>query len=84
MKKAVKLFESFGVYTRAELESRAEIEFESYMKAVAIEARTMLDMAGKLYIPAVIKYTGMIAHSLNEVKAVFLFFGFLIKHSVLC
>ena len=67
--KAVKLFESFGVYTRAELESRAEIEFESYMKAVAIEARTMLDMAGKLYIPAVIKYTGMIAHSLNEVKA---------------
>ena len=61
--KAVKLFESFGVYTRAELESRSEIEFEAYTKAVAVEAKTMLDMTGKLYIPAIIKYIGALAHS---------------------
>ena len=66
--KAVKLFESFGVYTRAELESRSEIEFEAYTKAVAVEAKTMLDMTGKLYIPAIIKYIGALAHSMNEVK----------------
>ncbi|MDO5336712.1 MAG: glutamine synthetase III [Eubacteriales bacterium] len=67
--KAVKLFESFGVFTRAELESRAEIQYEIYAKAVNIEARTMLDIAGKQIIPAVIKYETVLAQSLNAVKA---------------
>ncbi len=53
--KAVKLFEEFSVFTRAELESRAEVEYENYSKAVNIEARTMIDMASKQIIPAVIK-----------------------------
>ena len=51
------LFERFGVFTKAELESRAEIQYESYAKAINIEARTMIDMARKQFIPAVIKYT---------------------------
>ena len=55
--KAVTLFERFGVFTKAELESRAEIQYESYAKAINIEARTMIDMARKQFIPAVIKYT---------------------------
>jgi len=55
--KAVKLYESFGVFTRAELESRAEVEYEAYGKMINIEARTMIDMASKQIIPAVIKYT---------------------------
>lgn len=55
--KAIKLFEEFGVYTRTELESRAEIEYEAYSKTVNIEAKTMIDMAGKQIIPAVVKYT---------------------------
>ena len=67
--KAVKLFEEFGVFTRAELESRAEIEYETYAKAINIEARTMIDMAGKQFIPAVIKYTTQLAQSINAVKA---------------
>ena len=65
--KAVKLFEEFGVFTRAELESRAEIEYETYAKAINIEARTMIDMAGKQIIPAVIKYTTQLAQSINAV-----------------
>ena len=32
--KSVKLFEAFGVYTKAELESRAEIEYEAYAKTI--------------------------------------------------
>ena len=66
--KAVKLFEEFGVFTRAELESRAEVEYENYAKAINIEARTMIDMAGKQIIPAVIKYTTQLAASIAAVK----------------
>ena len=66
--KAVKLFEEFGVFTRAELESRAEIEYETYAKAINIEARTMIDMASKQIIPAVIKYTTQLAKSISAVK----------------
>ena len=67
--KAVKLYESFGVFTRAELESRAEVEYEAYGKMINIEARTMIDMASKQIIPAVIKYTTQLAGSLAAVKA---------------
>ena len=67
--KAVKLYESFGVFTKAELESRAEVEYEAYGKMINIEARTMIDMAGKQIIPAVIKYTTQLAGSLGAVKA---------------
>ena len=68
--KSVKLFESFGVFTRAELESRAEIQYEIYAKAINIEAKTMIDIATKQIIPAGIKYTTVLAKSINEVKAV--------------
>lgn len=67
--KTVKLFEAFKVFTRAELESRAEIEYESYSKTINIEARTMIDMAGKQIVPAVIKYTTELAASINSVRS---------------
>ena len=67
--KAVNVFEKFGVFTKAELESRVEIQYENYAKAINIEARTMIDMAGKQIIPAVIKYTTSLANSINAVKA---------------
>ena len=66
--KAVKLFESFDVFSRAELESRAEIKYEIYSKAINIEAKTMIDMATKQIIPAVIKYTTVLGESINTVK----------------
>ena len=52
-----------------ELHSRAEILFESYSKAINIEAKTMIEMTNKKYIPAVIKYTTDLAASINSVKA---------------
>ena len=67
--KTVKLFKEFGVCTKAELESRKEIKYEAYAKAINIEARTMLDVAGKQIIPAVIKYTRQLADSINAVVA---------------
>ena len=67
--KAVNLFEEFHVFTRAELESRAEIQYEIYAKAINIEAKTMIDIATKQIIPAVIHYTTVLADSINAVKA---------------
>ena len=67
--KAINMFEKFKVFTKAELESRAEIKFESYAKAINIEARTMIDMASKQFLPAFIKYTKTLADTVNAVKA---------------
>ena len=67
--KAVALFEKFNVFTKVELESRVEIEYETYAKTINIEAKTMIDIAGKQIIPAVIKATTQLAESINAVKA---------------
>ena len=45
--KSVAVFEKFGVFTKAELESRVEIEYETYAKTINIEAKAMIDIAGK-------------------------------------
>ena len=66
--KAVALFEKFGVFTRAELESRAEIQYETYAKVINIEAKSMIDIASKELIPAVIKYTKELADTVIAVK----------------
>ncbi len=68
-KKAIDLFQKFGVYTKTELESRKEIIFESYAKTINIEALTMIDMASKQIIPAVMKYAGRVATDVNQIKA---------------
>ena len=67
--KAIQLFGKFGVFTEAELRSRAEIQYEAYAKAINIEARTMIDMASKQFLPAFIKYTKTLADTVNAVKA---------------
>ena len=67
--KAVELFERFSVFTKAELESRGAIQYEAYAKAINIEARTMIDMASKQFLPAFIKYTKTLADTVNAVKA---------------
>ena len=66
--KSIKLFERFNVFTKAELESRAEIQYEAYAKAINIEARTMIDMASKQFLPAFIKYTKTLADTVLAVK----------------
>ena len=66
--KTVEMFEKFGVFTRAELESRSEVLYETYAKTTAIEAKTMLHMAGKHYIPAVVRYTARLADSICKVR----------------
>jgi len=59
--KAIHLFEKFGIFTEAELRSRAEVLYETYAKTINIEALTMVDMANKQIIPAVMKYSKSLA-----------------------
>lgn len=68
--KSVQMFERFHVFNEAELHSRAEIKYEAYSKAVNIEALTMIDMAVKQILPAVIEYTGTLSGIIQSLKAV--------------
>lgn len=66
--KAIKLFDKHHVLTTTELKSRVEVLYESYSKAINIEAKTMIEMANRMFIPAVIKFTTTLANSINAVK----------------
>ena len=68
--KTISMFEKFHVLTKAELESRSEIQYEAYSKAINIEGKAMIDIASKQIIPAVIKYATVLANSISAVKAV--------------
>ncbi len=68
--KSIQMFERFHVFNEAELHSRAEIKYEAYSKAVNIEALTMIDMAVKQILPAVIEYTGTLSGIIQSLKAV--------------
>ena len=66
--KTVELFGKYKVFSKAELESRVEIKYENYAKAINIEAKTMIDMASKQILPAVIGYTKSLADTILAVK----------------
>jgi glutamine synthetase len=61
-------FEKYGVLSSRELESRYEIYLEAYVKHINIEAKTAIQMAKTLYIPAIIEYTSELAQTVNRLK----------------
>lgn len=67
--KAVSLFEKFKIFTKAELESRSEVLYETYAKTVNIEAHAMTGMASKQIIPAVMAYAHSLAETVNSMKS---------------
>jgi len=64
--KTARLFEKFSIFTKAELESRAEILYETYVKTINIEANTMIDIVSRQIIPAVSGYSGRLADTVNN------------------
>ena len=60
--KNVELVTRHGIFTETEFRARYAIHLESYNKHLAIEAKTMLDMAMCQILPAVMAY----AHSLTD------------------
>ncbi len=68
--KNLALMEKHGVLSRVEMESRCEINYEIYIKTVNIEALTMIEIARRQILPAVIGYRADLASSIGSVLAV--------------
>ena len=66
--KTIELMKRNEIYSKVELESCAEIYYDNYSKTINIEAKTMIDMASKQYIPSVIKYMNNLAQTINNMK----------------
>ena len=58
------------IYSEMEIRSRYEIRLENYIRTVRIEALTMVDMARREILPAVMRYCGDLAGGLSTKKAV--------------
>ena len=62
--KNIELFTRHGVYTEQEMHSRREISLQTYVKTVKIEARTMVQMVRRDYLPAISTYTERLARTI--------------------
>lgn len=69
-KKNVDMLTAHGIFTEAEIYSRRDIMLDNYVKAVNIEALTMIDMARKEIIPAVTRFTADTASAVAAKTAV--------------
>ena len=68
--KNIALFTAHKVYTEKEMQSRLEITLKNYADLIAIEARTMVDMAKKDILPAVSEYTQTLCNTISAKRAV--------------
>lgn len=59
----------YHILSPIECESRVEIMLENYAKVITIEANTMLEMARRQIIPAVIRFAGQCAADYNQLAA---------------
>ena len=64
----IELMKRNEIYSKIELESCAEIYYDNYSKTINIEAKTMIEMASKQYIPAIIKYMNNLAETIINIK----------------
>lgn len=69
------LFIKNGVLTQEELLSRYEIMQENYIKTVNIEAKTMISMMYKTFLPAVFSYIGELAKTTERINKLALVFS---------
>ena len=66
--KNIRLFETHRVLSASELRSRRDIGLDSYAKIIAIEANTMIMMARRQILPAVLRFTGDIAAASRNIR----------------
>ena len=67
--KSLDLFAEFNVLSEPEVRSRYEVKLEKYNKLLNIEARTMIRMARRTYLPAITDYMADLASNITTVKA---------------
>ena len=68
--KNIRMLTEHKVYTESELRSRYEIQLENYVRTVRIEALTMVDMARKDILPAIMAYCSALTDSIERKKAI--------------
>ena len=68
--KNIHLFETHKVLSGSELRSRRDIGLDSYAKIIAIEANTMIMMARRQILPAVLRFTGDLASSARSIREI--------------
>ena len=67
--KNVELVTRHGIFTEAEFQARYAIHLEAYNKLMAIEAKTMLDMALCQILPAALRYTKTLTDGILSKKS---------------
>lgn len=68
---SIKMFETTGVLSEAELHSRSEVKWETYSKKLQIESRVMGDLVVNHVLPAAKRYQTMLLQNVLAVKQVF-------------
>lgn len=68
---SVSMFARTGVLSRAELEARNEIKWETYTKKVQIESRVFGDLCLNHIIPVVTKYQSVLMDNVSKVLSIF-------------
>lgn len=68
---SVRMFENMKVMTRAELEARNEIKWETYFKKVQIESRVLGDLCMNHIIPVATKYQSLLVDNVSKIKTAF-------------
>lgn len=69
--KAVKLFEDTKVFNHKELEARAEIRQDIYVKKIQIESRVLGDLAMNHVVPVAIDYQTSLLENIKAMKEIF-------------
>lgn len=64
-----KLFNTLGILSPVELESRYHVRLERYIKDMLIEMHTMAEMVNTMVLPAALKYLGVLADAAQKSKA---------------
>jgi glutamine synthetase len=67
---AMELFDRYGVFSHREMHSRYEIALEQYVKSIAVEARSTLEMGNTQILPAAMRYQTELATNIASLKAV--------------
>ena len=70
-KEVVDMFETTGVLSKAELQSRCEVKWDTYCKKLQIESRVMGDLVVNHVLPAAKRYQTMLLQNVLNVKQVF-------------
>jgi glutamine synthetase len=68
---SIKMFGLTGVLSEAELHSRSEVKWETYVKKLQIESRVMGDLVVNHVLPAAKRYQTMLLQNVLAVKQVF-------------